>query len=191
MRTPAYPLTCRPLLLALDLEFNQPSGTIIQVGAALGDMQTSVIVDKFSALVNPGEPLEPRIAKLCGIREAELTGAGTLEQAYQGLMAWLAPYEAQRELNPLTWGGEDAHTLCEKVGVPATPFGRRWIDAKTVYVTLCFAQGRAGRGGLAHALTKLGLAFEGKKHNARDDAVNTLRAYFRMLALLRGPAPEA
>jgi len=69
-------------------------------------------------------------------------------------------------------------------------FGRRWLDAKTLFVAWRMAQGRELQGGLGRSMTKLGLAFEGRQHNAIDDAENTFRIY-RALLFEFGKAPSA
>ena len=60
-----------------------------------------------------------------------------------------------------------------------------WIDTKTLFVSWRFANGKPIQGGLAKSMLKVGIKFEGRKHNATDDAVNTFRTYVRMLQLLK------
>jgi inhibitor of KinA sporulation pathway (predicted exonuclease) len=171
------------LLVALDLEMNQPSGRIIQIGAVLGNIETGEIVSKFDAKVNPGETLTPEIVALTRIKQVDVDAAPALAEAYQALLAWLAPYEDLRVLNPITWAGGDTEAIREQLGleIEGWAFGRRWIDAKTLYVAWRMAQGKDIAGGLARAMTKLGLAFQGQKHNALDDAKNTFRIYRALL----------
>ena len=170
------------LLVSIDLEMNQPSGKIIQVGCALHDRNTGLPVEMFFRFVNPGEPLDDRIAKLTGTTQDDLDRAGTLNDVYQQLVSWIAPYDEKRALNPLTWGGGDAECLRDQLGLDGERwlFGRRWIDVKTLYTCWRWANGHAGDGGLARAMTKMGLRFEGRKHNALDDAINTFRIYSKL-----------
>lgn len=180
----------KPLLVALDLEMNQPSGRIIQIGACVGQWLTGEIVSSFSQLARPAmEPLDPHIVDLTGITSERMAREGvSLEEAYARLQAWLAPYREQRHLNPLTWGGGDSLTLREQLGFgdERWAFGRRWLDVKTVYQTWRMLQNKPIEGGLAKAMTKLGLAFIGRKHDAKDDAVNTFRMYHALLKALGG-----
>jgi inhibitor of KinA sporulation pathway (predicted exonuclease) len=172
-------------IVALDLEMNQPSGKIIQIGAVLGDLNSGEIVSRFSALVDPHEDLAQHISDLTGIQDAALKERGVdLHLAYHDLCAWLQPYRDTRQLNPLTWGGSDTKELRDQIGINQDleaaekdraqhqrwPFGRRWLDVKTVYAAWRHAQGKPGDGGLARSMTKLGLSFQGRKHNAEDDA---------------------
>jgi inhibitor of KinA sporulation pathway (predicted exonuclease) len=177
----------KEFIVALDLELNQPSGRIVQIGAVLGNVRTGEIVSHFDVKVNPGEPLSSRIAELTGISTLELESAPGLAVAGEALAAWIRPRDSVRILNPLTWGGGDTVILREQLALSEERwiFGRRWIDVKTLYVAWRMAHCREISGGLAKAMTKLGLAFQGRKHNALDDALNTFRMYRALLAEFR------
>jgi inhibitor of KinA sporulation pathway (predicted exonuclease) len=183
----------KTLLLALDLEMNQPSGAIIQVGAVLGDVTTGLIVDRLRAHVNAGEVLAPHIVKLTGIRQADVDAAGDLDAVFLEMLDWMQPHEHRRFMNPLTWGGGDAEQLRSQLGSPPSswPFGRRWIDAKTLFVSMRIARGQTPQGGLSRAMREFGLAFQGRKHDACDDAFNTFRIYMAMLEMLKEPEPRS
>jgi inhibitor of KinA sporulation pathway (predicted exonuclease) len=92
-----------------------------------------------------------------------------------------------RILNPLTWGGGDTVILRQQLGLSEERwmFGRRWIDVKTLYVAWRMSHDKEISGGLAKAMTRLGLTFQGRKHNALDDAHNTFRMYRALLAEFR------
>lgn len=174
----------KSLIVSLDLEMNQPSGRIIQIGAVVGDVRTGEVLSRFDAKVSPGEPLNPEISTLTGIKAAELADAPMISEAGQALVSWVREFDADRVLNPLTWGGGDTETLRRELGWADArwPFGRRWIDVKTLFVAWRMAQGKDIAGGLARAMTKLKLSFEGRKHDAVDDAYNTFRMYRALLA---------
>jgi inhibitor of KinA sporulation pathway (predicted exonuclease) len=173
----------KELLVALDLELNQPSNRIIQIGAVVGNIRTGRVLARFDSKVNPYETLDPRIIKLTGIKQQDVDNAPNLASAYEALRAWLLPYQAERVLNPITWGGGDSDMLREQLGLDNESwlFGRRWIDAKTIFVAWRMAQGHEHQGGLAKSMTKLGLAFDGRKHNALHDAENTFLIYRALL----------
>jgi len=84
----------KDLVVALDLEMNQPSERIVQIGAVLGNVRTGEVVSQFDAKVNPGEPFSSRIAELTGISALELEGAPSLAVAGNGLAAWVHPIVA-------------------------------------------------------------------------------------------------
>lgn len=177
-------------VLSLDLEFNQPSGRIIQIGAAIGSLESLTVERVLTVLVNPEEPLAPVIAKLTGIRECDLLGGGkTLSEAFDDLKGFLEGETLVQ--NPVTWGGPDGEELRNQLGLPLEGwlFGRRWLDVKTLHAANCLAAGLPPKGGLARSMLQYNLRFEGKKHNAKDDAVNTLRLFFEMTRRLRANFP--
>lgn len=176
-------------LMALDLELNQPSEKIIQVGACAFEVRTGEILDRFCVTVNPdGEEVAPIIEELTGITSEMAWGGIGLAEAYSKLVAFHA--ENRCAMNPVTWGGGDSILLRDQLEAKGQrvqwAFGRRWIDAKTVMQTLRMAHGINSQGGLARSMTKLGLNFVGRKHNAGDDAYNTALIYIRLMEMMRG-----
>ncbi|HEY3655420.1 MAG TPA: 3'-5' exonuclease [Steroidobacteraceae bacterium] len=153
----------KELLVSLDLELNQPSRRIIQIGAVVGNIRTGEIVSRFDSKVSPDEELSPAIAKLTKIKQEEVDVTPKLREAYESLKCWLEPFAGERVLNPVTWGGGDTETLREQLQLDRERwlFGRRWLDAKALFVAWRMAQGRDLQGGLGRSMTKLGLAFEG------------------------------
>lgn len=171
-------------VVALDLEMNQPSDQIIQIGACVGDLLTGAVVDRFESFVNPGEPILDRITTLTGISDADVAKAPSAQQAYQSLVAWLDAYKEKRYLSPVTWGGGDTDWLKQQAActddIPWV-FGRRWLDVKTLFIAWRMSEGEMPRSGLGRSMLKVGLEFEGVAHHAADDAVNTFRMYMALL----------
>ena len=175
-------------LTCLDLEMNQPSGKIIQIGAVVGDTMSGVISQRLRIYVNPGEPITEFITGLCGITQEQIDNEGvSLEAAYNVLKDFHNKHATF--INPLTWGGGDSQELYDQLDPDARKdwcFGRRWIDAKTVMVSRMIAkQDRVESGGLNSSMKKLGLKFQGRKHDAQDDAENTFKIYYHMLQMIR------
>lgn len=174
------------ILTALDLEFNQPSEKIIQIGTAYMDTYNLTVSKGISIFVDPGEPIDPRIVDLTGITDKIINDqAVSLNEAYDILCKWLLTRDAF--INPLTWGGGDSESLRHQLDLDDNRFiyGRRWIDVKTVFITHMINQNKPFQGGLARSMTKLGLQFQGRKHRADDDAFNTCRIYAKLLELNR------
>ncbi len=187
-------------LVFLDLEMNQPSGRIIEVGAVVGDVVTGEIVDSLSYFVNPKEPISPFITELTTITDADVAAGGSVYEAYETLKAFCDKWGACRTL--YTWGGGDSVELkkqveAERPGVFDPPpvendgtkarfffFGHRWEDMKTVYKMWGTANDVVGKAGLEKALQRLGLAFEGTPHRARDDAANTWKVFMFFKVLM-------
>jgi inhibitor of KinA sporulation pathway (predicted exonuclease) len=174
-------------LTCIDLELNQPSGKIIQIGAVVGDTNTGDITHRLKVYVNPQEPLSQFIIDLTGITQSVIDKEGvTLTEAYLKLKEFHLRHSTF--MNPLPWGGGDSQEIFDQLPVEDRidwPFGRRWIDAKTLYVSECIAKGLPVQGGLSKVMTKYNLKFQGKKHDALDDAENTFRLYKEMLLIIR------
>lgn len=170
--------------LALDLELNQPSGEIIQVGIAIANFQqtqSQYLTKQW--LIDPFESINPEITTLTGISCLDIKEkAVSREQMAAELAALIVEHKVF--VNPITWGGGDCTELLEefnKQGIVFPHFGRRWIDVKTFHVMLMLAQGKSHAGGLKSVMGKYGLPFAGMPHRADVDASNTLRLFFKLL----------
>jgi inhibitor of KinA sporulation pathway (predicted exonuclease) len=173
-------------LTCLDLEMNQPSGKIIQIGAVIGDTSSGVISGRLRIYVNPNELLNPDIINLCKISQEQVDNGLSLEEAYIQLKDF---HKNADFINPVTWGGADSQELFDQLDPTVRTdwcFGRRWIDAKTVAVTrMIVREDRVLSGGLSTTMKRFGLKFQGEAHDAQTDAENTFRIYNHMLYLMR------
>ena len=180
--------------IALDLEMNQPTGTIIQIGAAIGSYKENEPIETFSVIINTLEVLDPRIIELTGITQEKVNNGVTLIEGVNSLLAFLDGKDTF--INPITWGGNDNEELKTqffneyKSFFPISKdgqwiFGRRSMDAKTIYSGYRIANGQQPTGGLARSMTHMGLKFQGKKHNAMDDAKNTLIMFRKMIQFFK------
>ena len=170
--------------LALDLELNQPSNRIIQVGVAIGSAMQSeeeYVVKKW--YLDPYEPIAANIVQLTGITDYDIgTYAVSHEFMAQELGALIAEHDCF--INPVTWGGGDSVELLTEIrdrNIHFPYFGRRWIDVKTFYTYIMLARGKNPNGGLSSAMGGFKLPFKGTAHRADVDALNTLRFFFRLL----------
>jgi inhibitor of KinA sporulation pathway (predicted exonuclease) len=178
--------------LSLDLELNQPSNLLIQIGAVAGNLQTGQVLERLSVLVKIPEPLNPFIITLTSITDEMLEAEGVdLLTAYKRLE--LFHLRNHCHVNPITWGGGDSRELHEQVKLLFPDafheqryiFGRRWIDIKTIYQMWCYSQGVKMQSGLAKSMTKMGLNFKGRKHWAVDDAEQTFVLAHHLLKKFR------
>lgn len=154
----------------------------------MGETNTGEIVQRLRIYVNPGEPIAPYITELCGITQEQINKEGvTLAEAYKTLRTFHLQHS--EFINPITWGGGDSETLLEQLGPDNSenwPFGRRWIDAKTLAVSRMIArENKVLSGGLSSVMKRYHLKFTGRKHDAQDDAENTFKMYHHMLYLMR------
>ena len=168
--------------LALDLEMNQPSNKIIEVGVAIGNI-TDGIIDKKNWYVDPQEPIGEYITNLTGISNHTITEMSEpLEDVARNLSELILKYNCF--VNPVTWGQGDARLLLQEFksnNVDFPYFGRREMDVKTICVYHRLAQGRKTTGGLSSFLHGYGLEFSGTPHRAKNDAYNTLALWFVLL----------
>lgn len=176
------------IFTSLDLEMNQPSKKIIQIGACIGDISSGKIIDKLSVFINPNEKISAYITDLTKITQEDVDNGVTLEEGYEILKSFHEKYCSF--VNCITWGGGDSQELLEQLKLENTNFsgwcfGRRWIDVKTLFISWRFANKQPIQGGLARSMTKVGLNFIGQKHNATDDSVNAFRMYCKMLEILK------
>mgnify|MGYP001580419837 CR=1 FL=1 len=172
--------------ISLDLEMNQPSGRIIQIGAVVCNPLSGDILEEFNRyiLLPAGEQLSEFITNLTGITDATLLQAVPLTKAYEDLVQLHTRHNCYR--NPITWGGGDSAVLRTQLGLDDEKFlfGRRWWDMKTVFQMYCLKHDIKLQAGLAKALTRVGLQFNGRKHDGLADAKNTARmAHFLLRAM--------
>ena len=170
--------------LALDLELNQPSSKIIQVGVAIGDKHTrfeDYVVRKW--YIDPQEPINEFINDLTGITDSDIrANAYSHEHVARELSELIREHKVF--VNPVTWGGGDSVELLAefcKNHADFPHFGRRWIDVKTWYTYVMLTRGKAASGGLASAMGYFKMHFKGQAHRADVDAANTLALFFKLL----------
>lgn len=174
-------------VLSLDLEFNQPSKKIIQVGAAVFNARTGQIIDATEILVNPKENLNIEITKLTGITDQELLQYGVTElEAYQDIKRMSEKWKCF--MNPLVWGSgvsNDSLALYKASGSNEENFmGLRVLDVKTIYQSMQIYKNKQYAGGLSQTCDRLGIGFEGRPHTALADAINTFRVWFLLVKRL-------
>lgn len=169
----------------LDLEMNQPSNRIIEVGAVCFNSRSGKITSRFSQYVKlpDGELLNPDITKLTGITEKDLAAARAIDLVQYNLAFWAGANGCSR--NMATWG-TDYWILKEVYRATDPQFHFPWknfLNVKEMATLLRAAlPNKKQRGGLASAIEAFGLKFEGEPHRALADAENTAMLMDRMLA---------
>lgn len=177
------------IFTCLDLEMNQPSGTIIQIGAVVGNITTGEILERLSIYVHTDEILREDIVKLTKIHQEDVDNGIELIDAYRELKRMHKNHHAF--VNPVTWGGGDSLELLQQLqakypGFDGWPFGRRWIDVKTLFLGWRIANRKPLQGGLARSMAKVNVQFNGHAHDARWDAENTFHMFRKMLEIVKG-----
>ena len=174
-------------LVVIDLEYNQPSRRIIQIGAVEVHVRQGKIEPLFRADVNPEEPLDDYIIGLTGISEERAQAAQTLSEV--AAQFW----EPLKEKEGLVIGGwgNDVHKLasdCKNLGITMPEF--RAVDLSAFWMLLSTLGGaQAPRSkGLRKMMHFYGLEFEGQHHDAFYDAQATgqliLKMSYQLLELI-------
>jgi inhibitor of KinA sporulation pathway (predicted exonuclease) len=166
--------------IVLDLEMNQPSGSIIEIGAVCIDLKTGRQISAFSELININEILNPFITELTGIRPEELALAKSLPVVLAEFWAWV---EEQNVRNIASWG-TDYYLLTEesKKAKVIYPGKLRFLNIKEFASVFraCFPAVKQ-TGGLKATMNLFGLEFEGRQHRGLNDSIQTAR----LLVLLK------
>jgi DNA polymerase III alpha subunit (gram-positive type) len=181
------------IFMSLDLEMNQTDtdNKIIQIGAVIGNIESGLVLDKLSIIVNPGETVTSYITKLTGITDQQCRNGVYLPDAYARLIRFKDQYGAF--INPIVFGGGDTECLKKQLaeyGPTEWHLGRRWIDVKTLYVAFQLANGKPVQGGLKNVCKKFGVNFQGPAHDALQDSLNTFNLFVAILKLLKKGTPD-
>lgn len=167
----------------LDLEMNQPSGSIIEIGAVAFNSRSGDYYSTFRVLVSlpPNEPLNPYITQLTGITEQDLCVAPTLEMALASLVDWARDAGCSKYM--ATWGTDywDVKHSCYASDV-VFPW-KCFLNVKEAATLLRAAFPGKQRGGLKSATEAFGCGFVGEQHRAQTDAENTARL---MAVMIKG-----
>lgn len=181
-------------VMVLDVELNQPSGKVIQIGAAVFNARNAALIEQLELYVNPGEPIDPFITELTGIKDSDVQGGVSIIEAYEELKRLHKKHKCFR--NPMVWGSgvrndsiaidEDYRRYAKENGMETDSenfMGFRVIDVKTIYQSVAIFENSQYAGGLKDCMKKLGLEFEGDAHRALNDAINTFRIWYHLMRI--------
>lgn len=169
---------------SIDLEMNQPSGRIIQIGACVGNLFTGEIFARFSQFVDPYEAIHEDITVLTGIGRNEMRGAVDLKEASMSFDSFCAVHGANQMA--LSWGFNDAAEINKQLGILSL-FPKSYLNVKNLFQFYSVANNQTLRGGLHNSMRRLGFPPEGPAHRADYDALNTFRfAHFLTKKLREG-----
>lgn len=165
----------------LDLEMNQPSGAIIEIGAVCFNSRLSKQSSTFRTYVAlpDDETLNPDITRLTGIVPSDLCGTYNLAQALILLTVWAQDAGCSKYM--ATWGTDywDVKQACKDTGV-SFPW-KCFLNVKEAATLLRAAFPGKQRGGLKSATDAFGCGFVGLQHRAVVDAENTARLMAEMI----------
>lgn len=156
--------------IILDLEMEQPSDEIIEIGYVVGD-KMGRIFENESIYVKIEQPLSPYISELTGISDETLATFGIHKHE---VAAKFNDIIQRHKVNPkaLTWGAGDVRLLLQQY--PEILLHNRYLDMKTLFQVEAIANNKTMKKGLFAAATLLNIPQEERKaHSAKDDAYIT------------------
>lgn len=172
-------------VICIDLEMNQPSGKIIEIGYVIGDVVNGRIFEKKGIIVNPNEQLGSipenniHITDYTSITQEMVDNGVSLKEAYDEMCRDIERHNPT--VTCVQWGdgaGDnkgDHDYLRQELGLKWDEFvfrPRAW-DVKSMFqIHRAFAR-KGVASGLVNALKDLNLEFVGRPHRAVDDAFNT------------------
>ena len=168
--------------VVIDLEMNQPSHRIIQIGAIAFDARQRRVTDEFSVLVNPEEEVADEIVELTGLDPVAIGQSETLSHGLGYLFDWA------RDKGSLwvAWGSDIDLVLSEAQRLSIEPNRFQSLNMIPMARLLrCSMKGSARRGGLLKTMNSFNLEFEGRQHDALVDARNTARLLGEMINRMR------
>lgn len=162
-------------LIVIDLEMNQPSRKIIQIGAVKVQLPSGKIIPFFSEIVNPGELPSDYISQLTGITTKDVREARPLSESLQDFWAKLKKLEEPYCL--AAWGLDCPKIVkdSKSLGIEGVPSDLTSYDLRSVCNLHTLLEGRKAKSrGLANVAKFYGIPFEGH-HDAYNDALVTAK----------------
>lgn len=170
-------------LIVLDLEMNQPSEKIIQIGAVMCDTKRKIILSEFNEYVNPNEAIDPYITRLTGISQSMVDNKDSLHCVVSDFWAWVEECKCGKRI--ADWGGDVDWLRDQSINVGVNiPKRINRHNLKSIFEFVRDAYGFKTKGGLSSTLYTFGMDFEGSQHNALYDARNTARLAYMFSDML-------
>jgi inhibitor of KinA sporulation pathway (predicted exonuclease) len=161
-----------------DNVWTRENGELIQISVVPIDLRT-MTVRKDLAYTSYVKPLRTEISEYCtnltGIKASDVADAPDPSHVFKEI---LEKYTANSVWG--SWGKYDFHLIdktCKTLGI-ANPFPDNYYNLKNTYSLL---NGFRKEMGLDKALSEESLSFEGNKHDAYWDAVNTAKLMLKVL----------
>ena len=181
--------------MSLDCEYTQPGKRTIQIGAAAFHLPTGELLGTFETYVDPQELISDYITKITGITQSDVSGAPSIQQAYEDLRVFHKKYKCFK--NPLVWGAgilndsqhiyNEAYTLSSHmINRPENFMGYRVLDVKGIYQSIQIYGNKTVSGSLEDTCKRIGIGFEGEPHRALTDALNAFRVWHFLIKKFPG-----
>lgn len=161
--------------IVYDLEMTNRLSEIIEIGAIrMSEVDGELkILDTFQSFVQPTmDKLNTRITNLTGITKKDLISAPVYTEAIENFRSWIG----LEDYYLCSWGPEDKWALITDSSFHQSEI--EWIinhNDLQFHFSLLHDSEKGFRYGLSRALQTMELVYEGSKHRALDDAINTAR----------------
>jgi len=176
----------KSLIYILDLEMNQPSGSIIQIGSVLLDMGTGEIERRVLTVTNPGEFPSNEITNLTGITRKDVAKGVPIYEALKAL--WK---DVPQKASLGCWGNDweviarnVGHYALDATGKVQKPENilKRQLDMSACFKAIMELKGAGSRlQSLRKIAEERGLVWEGSEHNAQDDAYMAAKVWWSLV----------
>lgn len=172
-------------IIVLDLEMNQPSKKIIQIGAVEVQLPEGKITPFFSEIVNPGELPSAYISQLTGITTKDVKNARPLSEGLQEFWAKIQTLEKPYSL--AAWGLDCPKIVkdSKKLGIKGIPKDLTSYDIRSICGIHTLLEGRKAKSrGLANVAKFYGIPLD-NHHNAYEDALATAKIVVKCFAAIQ------
>lgn len=149
---------------------------IIEIGAVMLDNGHQEI-SRFKTYVKPqySEKIRDVITKLTGITTKMVKDAPVFEEAVKQFFGWCFSYDGECQVQ--AWSDSDLHQILAEIALKHYVINKKeqelidnWMDFQNEYIVKLGLERVVS---LEKALKYAGIEFQGKQHDALDDAKNT------------------
>ncbi|MDY3828799.1 MAG: 3'-5' exonuclease, partial [Clostridium sp.] len=149
---------------------------IIEIGAVMLDNGHQEI-SRFKTYVKPqySEKIRDVITKLTGITTKMVKDAPVFEEAVKQFFGWCFSYDGECQVQ--AWSDSDLHQILAEIALKHYVINKKeqelidnWMDFQNEYIVKLGLERVVS---LEKALNYAGIEFQGKQHDALDDAKNT------------------
>ena len=157
-----------------DNELSRSDMEIIEIGAAMVNLQNLSIIDDYQLYIKPvvTRQLTAFCTELTGIEQKTVETADIFGVAVRSYQSWLNSHD--NILAWASWGNYDKAQFdldCARHGVEDLHEGLPHFNLKTLFGEALGVR----RMGLGRAVKHVGAKFQGRAHSGRDDARNMAR----------------
>lgn len=152
-------------------------------------MKTGLVLEENRLTINPHEKINPFITELTGITQKQADNGISLIEGFRCLRSSFVNRACYR--SAFTWGINDLDVLKGQVmnQSPDTmwPFGSRSNDVQAIVFGMSLKEsGEIVEMSLSESVSKSGLSFIGRPHDALDDAKNMYYLLWHLIKNKRG-----